>query len=80
MAVQADGKIMLGLRNRILRLNSNGSLDGTFTVVDTGSKGATAIVVQPNGRIVVGGWFVALGRREWIIYPRRNLARLMEDG
>ncbi len=68
IALQADGKILIGgnfnsyngtLRNKIARLNSNGSLDGTFNP-GTGLSGSTdfvhALVSQPDGRILIGGY------------------------
>jgi uncharacterized delta-60 repeat protein len=67
IALQADGKILIGgnfnsyngtLRNKIARLNSDGSLDGTFSP-GTGLSGSSdfvhAIVSQPDGRILIGG-------------------------
>ena len=72
MAVQPDGKILVGgnfttfgggdgttPRNRIARLNADGSLDATF---DPGANGYVyAMAVQPDGKILVGGLFTMLG-------------------
>lgn len=70
VVVQPDGKILIGgsfmsvggtLRNTITRLNADGSLDLSFTtpVMSNGSVGVvTAIVVQPDGKILVGGHFL----------------------
>ncbi|HEX2912716.1 MAG TPA: Calx-beta domain-containing protein [Chloroflexia bacterium] len=74
LAVQADGKILIGgeftgfnsvSRNHIARLNSNGSLDTTFnpgsgteSIADPLSEGIVyALLVQPDGKILVGGTF-----------------------
>ncbi len=68
-AVQSDGKILIGgnftsyngsLRNCIVRLNPNGSIDFSFNI-GTGFSGYTTetkiydIVIQPDGKILVGG-------------------------
>ena len=63
---QPDGKIVIGgyftnyngtTVNRIARLNSNGSLDGTFNVGSGLNSVVTAIGIQPNGKILVSGVF-----------------------
>ena len=47
------------MRNRIGRLNPDGSIDATF---NPGANGPVrSIAVQPDGRIVVGGNFTTLG-------------------
>ncbi len=67
MALQSDGKILVGgslskykgqTIGKIVRLNSDGTSDTTFNS-GTGFSGGTvrSIVVQSNGRIVVGGSF-----------------------
>jgi len=86
VAVQADGKILLGgsfttvggaTRNRIARLNPNGSLDTGF---NPGAVGPVlAIAVQPDGRIIVGGQFTGLGG-VFGTTPRRQIGRLNADG
>jgi uncharacterized delta-60 repeat protein len=45
-------------RNGIARLNANGTLDGTFSS-NTGSNwcNVRSVVVEPDGRIVIGGYF-----------------------
>ncbi|HEX4793635.1 MAG TPA: hypothetical protein VH370_07590 [Humisphaera sp.] len=62
MAVQSDGRIVIAKGNLLQRLNANGSLDTTFgnrgtALIDPGgnSPTATSLLIQPNGRIVVGG-------------------------
>jgi uncharacterized delta-60 repeat protein len=64
ITLQPDGKILVGgffttysgvTRNRIIRLNTNGSIDSSF-VIDTGFDGAVnAITLQSDGKILVGG-------------------------
>jgi uncharacterized delta-60 repeat protein len=92
MAVQTDGKIVVGgaftmlggggtgntPRSRIGRLNADGSLDTTF---DPGADGEVrTIVVQPDGKIVVGGFFSKLGGGGSGVTSRIRIARLHADG
>jgi uncharacterized delta-60 repeat protein len=66
IAVQSDGKILVGgdfntysgsTANKIIRLNSNGSIDSSF-LTDIGFNFyVTSIAVQSNGKILVGGAF-----------------------
>ncbi|MBC7775293.1 MAG: T9SS type A sorting domain-containing protein [Phycisphaerae bacterium] len=73
MELQADGKILLageaaGLGNKyfgIIRLNANGSLDQTFSGdgkatnnISVKDDGAQAILLLPNGKILLGGYAV----------------------
>jgi len=66
MALQPDGKILVGgamayadgvARNNIARLNSDGSLDAGFDPGAGADNYTCAIVVQPDGQILVGGCF-----------------------
>ena len=64
IAAQSDGKVIIGgifsgvsgtARNGIARLNADGGLDLNFDP-DTGASGSVnAIVVQSDGKIVIGG-------------------------
>jgi uncharacterized delta-60 repeat protein len=68
IAIQSDGKILAGGEftifnnttvNRIARLNSNGTRDTTFTS-NTGTafdNASRSIVIQSDGKILVGGQF-----------------------
>jgi len=79
-----DGRILIGgyfvrvngeLRNSIARLTSAGVLDVGFDP-GTGADGRIrAIVVQPNGQIIVGGSF-----SNFNAFPRLQLARLLPNG
>ena len=85
-AVQADGKIVVGgkfttlggePRNCIGRLSPEGAVDLSF---DPGNgagldAGVISLIVQADGKILVGGSFSSLGGQ-----PRTNLARLNADG
>lgn len=66
--IQPDGKIIVGGNftqyngvsiNRIVRLNFDGSIDNTFNV-GTGFNGTVnGLTLQPDGKILVGGWFTS---------------------
>ena len=88
VAVQADGKILAGgqfgilspnggtavTRNRIARLETDGRADQTLFLNAVGSYvGATA--VQPDGKILIGGFFSSI-----MGVARNNIARLNTDG
>jgi len=82
-AVQPDGKILIGgpfhtvagtTRNGIARLNVDGTLDMAFDPNATGANNFAnvgSIVVQADGKILVGGSFTNIGGQ-----PRINIARL----
>ncbi len=68
VAIQSDGKIVVGgsfttfngvTVNRIVRLNSDGTQDTTFTTnIGTGANSSVyAIAIQSDGKIVLGGAF-----------------------
>jgi len=82
LAVQADGKILLGggfttlggeTRNYIGRLNPNGTLDTGFNPGASGS--VSSLAVQADGKILVGGSFWELGGQS-----RNRIGRLNPDG
>ena len=86
VAVQADGKIVIGgkftavngiPRNNIARLNADGSLDRAFSEKQAnGVNGQiNALAIQPDGGIIVGGLFTQAGQVETM-----NLARYKTDG
>jgi len=90
IALQADGRIILGgrfitvngvARRCVARLNANGSVDAAFdpgsglTTSDEGEEEANVILVQPDGRVLVGGSFTQVNGVE-----RQSLARLLADG
>ncbi len=87
MAVQADGKIVIGgeftsfdngsLTN-IARLNANGSLDTTFNPGDGTDGTVYAIGLQPNGgitNIIIGGAFNNVN-----LISSKSIARLNPNG
>lgn len=64
-------------RNRIARLNSDGSLDATFQASVTGTSLVSVSVIreQPDGKILIGGNFTNVNG-----VARGNTARLNSDG
>jgi uncharacterized delta-60 repeat protein len=69
MTIQSDGKIICGgsfisyngvSASNIIRLNSNGSIDNTFSYgsgFGSGLADIQSIVIQSDGKILVGGYF-----------------------
>ena len=86
IAVQDDGKILIGgaftnyngaESTALVRVNANGSLDTTFNGGNSGFSAAHvhAILVQPDGKILVAGNFSAYNG-----IARRLIIRLNVDG
>jgi len=72
-----DGKYVL-LTTTVVRVNNNGTTDATFqspTFSFNNQFGLFTILVQPDGSVLVGGDFSAVGG-----IPRSKLARLKPDG
>lgn len=79
--LQADGKILIGggftningtSRRRIARLNSDGSLDTTFDPGTGAESDITAIAVQADGKILVGGSFIFFNGQNIRYFLRLN--------
>lgn len=84
IALQADGKIVAGgyfttfngsTVNYIVRLNANGSLDTSFNTGVGFNNGISSIVIQSDGKIVIGGNFTSYNGS-----PANHLIRLNTDG
>jgi uncharacterized delta-60 repeat protein len=84
IALQPDGKILLGgyfttyngpTENKIIRLNPDGSKDNTFTTGTGFNSGANTIVVQSDGKILVGGEFTTYNG-----VTENRMIRLNADG
>jgi uncharacterized delta-60 repeat protein len=84
LTVQADGRILDGgnlsgfaggqTGENLYRLNSNGSLDGGFTE-PLSDHPVRSIVVQPDGKSLISGYFTMIGQQ-----TRHYLARLNVNG
>lgn len=84
VVLQPDGKAIVGglftefagtPRNRIARVNPDGTLDDTFDP-GPGADGAVyAVALQSDGKVVIGGVFTNVGGA-----PRWRIARLEADG
>ena len=68
IAIQSDGKILVGghftyvdgsSHNRIMRLNTDGSVDSTLITGNGFDNGVLTIAIQSNGKILAGGYFTA---------------------
>lgn len=84
VALQSDGRVLIGgdftaingvPRNRIARLNSNGSLDTAFAPTSGMNAPVRTLLFQPDGKIVAGGSFTSVNG-----VTRNYLARLNADG
>lgn len=92
VAVQSDGKILVGgqftsispnggmatTRNRIARLNSNGTVDTAFN--PNANNTVLSIVIQPDGKILAGGNFTGFSPNGGAAVTRNNIARINLDG
>jgi uncharacterized delta-60 repeat protein len=84
IAIQSDGKILVGglftsyngtTSNRIIRLNSDGSIDNTF-ITGTGFNNTIQIIqIQSNGKILIGGAFTSYNGT-----TSNRIIRLNSDG
>ena len=84
LAIQTDGKIVIGgtftnvngtARNRIARLNTDGSLDTGFLVGAGADSTVRKIAIQSDGRILLGGTFANIDGT-----ARNGIARLGATG
>lgn len=84
VSIQSDGKIIIGgyftsyngiSRNRIARLNADGSLDESFNPGTGANNGINSIAIQSDGKIIIGGYFTSYNGTS-----RNRIARLNTDG
>jgi len=82
--IQSDGKIIIGgnftsyngiTRNRIARLNTDGTLDATFNTAVGASYPVYTTAIQSDGKIIIGGYFSSYNG-----ITRNCIARLNADG
>lgn len=84
VTVQPDDKILIGgtfvtinsvTRNKITRLNSNGSLDTSFNPSLSPNSTVFDIALQSDGKIIIGGQFTSING-----VTTNRVARLNADG
>ncbi|MCB0793093.1 MAG: hypothetical protein KDB88_00020 [Flavobacteriales bacterium] len=84
VALQSDGMILIGgnftsyngvSRDRVARIDPDGTLDSTFDPGNGANGLVTCIVLQPDGKILIGGSFSSYNG-----IPRGSIARLNTDG
>jgi len=84
LAVQPDGKILAGgwftnfngfARSRLVRLEANGAVDTNFNTGTGFNDTVSSVVVQPDTRILVGGWFNTNNGA-----VQRKIVRLLSNG
>jgi uncharacterized delta-60 repeat protein len=84
VVIQSDGKIIIGgqftsyngtARNRIARLYANGTLDNTFNPGTGANDIISTVVIQSDGKIIIGGSFTSYNGT-----ARNRIARLNADG
>ena len=84
MCLQPDGKIIIGgvlitfngaTSRKIARLNTDGSLDVSFNTGTGADDEVWTINLQPDGKIIIGGYFMTYNGT-----VRNNIARLNADG
>lgn len=84
LSLQSDGKIIATgqftsfngySRNRIVRLNSNGSVDTTFNVGTGPDNWIRSSYIFPSGKIMVAGYFTSING-----FAYNRVARLNSDG
>ncbi len=83
-AIQLDGKIIIGgdftlfngsNRNRLARLNANGTLDDTFEIGTGANKEVYSISLSTDDKIIIGGNFTAYNG-----IGRNRVARIFGGG
>jgi len=83
LLVQADGKILVGgtfftpggQLYGLVRLNANGSADGTFGIGTGANFTVSGLAQQPDGKLLVAGSFTQINGQ-----PAPGVARLLLDG
>jgi uncharacterized delta-60 repeat protein len=84
VALQTDGKILIGgafqnvaatARNRIARLDVDGGLDATFAPASGADDKVDCVILQPDGKILIGGYFTTVNGTN-----RNRIARLTTTG
>lgn len=85
-SVLSDDKIYIGggfsqyngaEANHLLRLNSDGTRDATYTTIRYTNNAVLTHAVQPDGKIIIGGLFTNYGGG---LIPKARLARINMNG
>ncbi|MGZ5566745.1 MAG: hypothetical protein ACXWKG_07000, partial [Limisphaerales bacterium] len=74
IALQPDGRIVVPLKSGAARLNKDGSLDASFTLNANYDAEISAIALQQDGKILLGGYFSTVNGT-----LRQNIARIWGD-
>lgn len=90
--LQSDGKVIVGgnffisvipgyFGGDVARLNTNGTIDVTFQVAMNGGP-VNSVVVQPDDRIVIGGFFIQHNSYTggFVGTPCRRIIRMLPNG
>ncbi|HEU0008861.1 MAG TPA: Calx-beta domain-containing protein [Verrucomicrobiae bacterium] len=84
IAIQPDGQLLVGgeftafggvVRRRVARMNVDGSVDQSFDPGPGADGDVNALVLQPDGKVIVAGAFTRMGNRN-----RGHIARLTSSG
>jgi uncharacterized delta-60 repeat protein/uncharacterized repeat protein (TIGR01451 family) len=84
ISVQPDGRVLIGglftnvngvVRSRIARLNENGTVDASFDPGAGADEFVSSVVLQSDGKILVGGGFVTFNG-----VPHHSIVRLLPTG
>ena len=83
-SVQSDGKIIIGgeftsfngtAKNRIVRINTDGTLDATFNTDIGANGGVKTAIIQSNGKIIISGEFTSYNGT-----ARNHITRINANG
>jgi uncharacterized delta-60 repeat protein len=75
VALQPDGKVLIGGNVSVARLNANGSLDDSFNAGTGANNDVNSVVVQSDGKVLIGGYFTSVNGTN-----RNRIARLNANG
>jgi uncharacterized delta-60 repeat protein len=84
VALQPDGKAIIAgrftqingvIRDSIARINTNGSLDASFAAITISAGFISAVKLQPDGKVLIGGAFGFVNGN-----AQQGMARLKQDG
>lgn len=82
--IQTDGKVLVGGNfttfngnniNRLVRLNSDGSIDLTFNINSGFNDVVKSLIIQTDGKIIVGGAFTSFSNG-----TKNRIVRLNQNG